>query len=126
MWKVYLLRSTKDYRTYVGATLDVDRRLKQHNGQLSGGARATAGGQWTRVCHITGFPHERSALQFEWAWKHFSKKETGNALTRRIKALFALFECEKPTSKATDFQEYVKELHVVWEDDSIDPSAIVV
>ncbi len=124
MWKVYLLRSTTDFRTYVGATVDVDRRLRQHNGQLSGGARATAGGQWTRVCHITGFPHERAALQFEWAWKHFSKKQSGSALTRRIKSLFELFGCEQPTSKATDFQSYVKDLQVVWEDDSIDPSSV--
>jgi predicted GIY-YIG superfamily endonuclease len=98
--------------------------LRQHNGQLSGGARATAGGQWTRVCHITGFPHERAALQFEWAWKHFSKKQSGSALTRRIKSLFELFACEQPTSKATDFQSYVKDLQVVWEDDSIDPSSV--
>ena len=124
MWKVYLLRSTTDFRTYVGATLDVDRRLRQHNGQLSGGARATAGGQWIRVCHIKGFPHERAALQFEWAWKHFSKKQSGSALTRRIKSLFELFACEQPTSKATDFQSYVKDLQVVWEDDSIDPSSV--
>ncbi len=124
MWKVYLLRSTTDFRTYVGATLDVDRRLRQHNGLISGGARATAGGQWTRVCHITGFPHERAALQFEWAWKHFSKKQSGSALTRRIKSLFELFACEQPTSKATDFQSYVNDLQVVWEDDSIDPSLV--
>jgi predicted GIY-YIG superfamily endonuclease len=117
MWSVYLLQEIGGNRTYVGATVDIVRRLKQHNGQLSGGARATAGKSWRRVCYISGFPHERAALQFEWAWKHLSKKEHGSPLTRRTKALKALFEKEQSTSKATDYQEYVGLLDVVWEDE---------
>jgi predicted GIY-YIG superfamily endonuclease len=117
MWSVYLLQEIGGSRTYVGATIDIDRRLKQHNGLQSGGAKATAGKSWRRVCHITGFPHERAALQFEWAWKHLSKKEHGPPLTRRAKAMKALFEKEQSTSKATDYQEYVGLLDVVWEDD---------
>jgi structure-specific endonuclease subunit SLX1 len=115
MWNVYLLQEVGGSKTYVGATLDVERRLKQHNGQLSGGARATAGKVWKRACHITGFPNERSALQFEWAWKNRSKKLTGHAFQRRVKALLELFGCDQPTSKATDFQEYVSNLQVIWE-----------
>lgn len=117
MWNVYLLHSLDpgSSRTYVGATLDVNRRLAQHNGQQSGGAAATAGGTWGRVCYIEGFPHERAALQFEWAWKNTSKKLTGNAMQRRVKALFALLGCDKPTSKADDFQSYVENLEVHWE-----------
>jgi predicted GIY-YIG superfamily endonuclease len=117
MWSVYLLQEICGSRTYVGASLDIDRRLKQHNGQQSGGAKATAGRSWRRICHVTGFPHERAALQFEWAWKNLSKKELGAPLTRRTKALKALFEKEQSTSKATDYQEYVGLLEVVWEDE---------
>lgn len=117
-WKVYLLEAMDgSNRTYVGATVDVDRRLKQHNGVLSGGAKATSGHQWRRVCHITGFPHERAALQFEWKWKNVSKQQKGSALQRRIKALCLLFGLEKTTQKATDYQEYVHDLDVVWESD---------
>ena len=115
MWNVYLLQEVGGNRTYVGATLDVDRRLKQHNGNQSGGAKATAGRSWKRVCHIKGFPHERGALQFEWAWKHVSKSQTGSALQRRIRALMNLLGCEKPTSKADDFKEYSDLLEVCWE-----------
>jgi predicted GIY-YIG superfamily endonuclease len=116
MWSVYCLETESEpSRTYIGATMDVNRRLKQHNGLLSGGARATSGRQWTRVCHVTGFPHERAALQFEWKWKHVSKHVYGTPLQRRIKALCQLFGLEKTTSKAVDFQDYVDGLEVVWE-----------
>jgi predicted GIY-YIG superfamily endonuclease len=74
-WYVYLLATVEEpVRTYVGATLDVDRRLQQHNGQKGGGARATARvpGGWYRVCYIKGFSDKREALRFEWWWKRRS------------------------------------------------------
>lgn len=115
MWSVYLLQCTTTRQTYVGATLDIDRRLEQHNGKQSGGAKATSGKQWRRVCHVKGFPHQRGALQFEWKWKHLSKQEVGSPLERRSKALIKLLGSEQSTSKATDYQDYVGDLEVVWE-----------
>lgn len=38
---VYVLLSVDEQRTYVGITTDVDRRLRQHNGELAGGAKST-------------------------------------------------------------------------------------
>lgn len=40
-WWVYVLASTVRTVTYVGCTNDVGRRVRQHNGELSGGARFT-------------------------------------------------------------------------------------
>ena len=62
-------------QTYIGATIDPDRRLRQHNKEITGGARATSmrveqGQTWQRACYITGIPEWRSALQIEWRWKH--------------------------------------------------------
>ena len=37
---VYLLESS-DQATYVGATVDPDRRLRQHNKEIKGGAHLT-------------------------------------------------------------------------------------
>ena len=74
-WACYCLVSQSG-STYIGSTIDIDRRLRQHNGELSGGAFATKrGAGWRRVCHIVGFPDERAALQFEWRWKQLSRKE---------------------------------------------------
>jgi predicted GIY-YIG superfamily endonuclease len=65
--------------TYIGATLDLNRRLRQHNGEIVGGAKATAKkkGQWERVLAIHGFPDQRSALKFEWRWKRNARYKRG-------------------------------------------------
>jgi predicted GIY-YIG superfamily endonuclease len=78
-------------QTYVGATIDLDKRLQKHNGLLSGGARATSRrpGQWYRVCYVKGFTDWKRALSFEWHWKHFSRKAQGSPLERRQKGLDA-------------------------------------
>lgn len=39
-WRVYLLRCA-DGTLYTGVTVDMRRRLRQHNGELAGGARYT-------------------------------------------------------------------------------------
>lgn len=124
MWSCYWLKEVGGTRTYIGATLDVDRRLQQHNGILSGGAKATHGKIWERVCAVSGFPTERAALQFEWAWKHVSKKQEGGSLQRRMKALCELLACEQPTSKAVDYMSYVKSLTVNWES-TLDPITLL-
>lgn len=89
-WYVYLLATVLEpSKTYVGATTDVDRRLKQHNGQLSGGAVATSTvpGGWYRVCYVSGFESKREALRFEWWWKRRSAKLHGKPLERRQAAM---------------------------------------
>jgi predicted GIY-YIG superfamily endonuclease len=90
-WIVYCLATCYEpIATYVGATVDRDRRLKQHNaGREAGGAKRTAArpGEWYRLCFVSGFASKHEALSFEWHWKHFSKKVKGDPLTRRQKGL---------------------------------------
>jgi len=95
----YLLISEK--RTYIGATVDPDRRLQQHNGLLSGGARATRGKIWNRVCYVSGFPDWNAALQFEWAWKHISRKYHG--LENKLDGLITLIQRGRSTLTSTPF-----------------------
>lgn len=66
---VYLLCSkseVKNYygRTYVGYTVDPNRRIKQHNRVILGGAKQTSKkGPWEMVMIIHGFPNNISALR---------------------------------------------------------------
>ena len=69
MWFVYVLVSRAG-RTYVGVTTDVERRLRQHNGVLSGGARSTRGFRPWRVGRLEGPLRTRGrALSLEYALK---------------------------------------------------------
>jgi structure-specific endonuclease subunit SLX1 len=109
---VYLLVSTSG-NTYVGATVDLNRRLRQHNKEIKGGARATSvkvaqGETWVRAAHVSGFPDWQAALQFEWRWKHLSRKYDIkiNPLERRMNALKNLLALERPTSKAIAYTEW--------------------
>lgn len=72
---VYILKSLSfPGKSYVGSTNDPGRRLRQHNGELAGGAKRTRyNGPWAFCCHVTGFKSRTEALQFEWALQHPSR-----------------------------------------------------
>jgi len=110
--------------TYVGATVNLDRRLRQHNKEIKGGAYATGakvlkGEIWIRAVHVEGFPDWQSALQFEWRWKHLSRQVSGSIhpLKRRMIALKQLLNLDRPTSKAKLYSEWPEPPKVVFEDD---------
>jgi predicted GIY-YIG superfamily endonuclease len=121
---VYLLVSTNG-NTYVGATVDLNRRLRQHNKEIKGGAHATGikvakGETWVRAAHVSGFPDWQATLQFEWRWKQLSRKLPlkMEPLERRMKALKELLSLERSTSKAKSFKEWESppEVHLETEE----------
>jgi len=123
----YLLY-TENGPTYVGATTDVDRRLRQHNQEVTGGARATRiqvaqGRTWKRACYITGIPEWRSALQLEWRWKQLGRtqfKHIKNPIHRRLYSLKQLLAFDKPTQKGIPYDAYPSgPPQVVWESDEM-------
>jgi len=120
---VYLLVSS-DGGTYVGATVDLNRRLRQHNKEIKGGAHATStkvkkGEIWERACHVRNFPDWQAALQFEWKWKQVSRKKPLQILPlqRRIIALKEILKMDKPTSKAKSFNSWETPPEVILEID---------
>ena len=119
---VYLLTATNG-NTYVGATVDLERRLRQHNKELVGGAHATGikvsqGESWTRAAHVSGFPDWQAALQFEWRWKQISRKLPAKMcpLLRRLMALDMLLKMERPTTKAKAYIEWEAPPEAIIED----------
>ena len=66
-WKVYLLFNTETKRSYIGATTDVDRRLRQHKREIKGGAKSTFKfyQHWTLVCFLNGFKDRSEAMRWE-------------------------------------------------------------
>lgn len=92
---MYILGNETNNRTYVGYTSNLRRRLRQHNGQLKGGARSTRG------CHtwfIHAFvPHltKAEALSFEarlhkTRWPKPSRSLT--TLQKRVAKVYWLIE----------------------------------
>ena len=124
LFYVYLLSCSDNRCTYIGATIDLDHRLRQHNKELVGGAKATGrkvgqGLLWKRVAHVEGFPDWKSALQFEWRWKHLSRQSSKkNGMEKRVDALKQLLSLEQSTRNAMKFSEWETPPNVVWEDDS--------
>ena len=69
-WFVYVLISPSINATYVGISIDLQRRLQQHNGALPGGARATRRGRPWQIAISCGPLESRgAALQLEYRIK---------------------------------------------------------
>jgi len=76
MYVVYLLKCEK--YSYVGMTNDIFKRIRQHNGEISGGARYTSKRKgWYPVLIIDGFQDMKSAMQCEWRLKRGKKGVIG-------------------------------------------------
>ncbi len=57
--------------TYVGITNHFENRIKQHNGMIKGGAKATRRyDDWKLAFYVTGFETKNEVLSFEWHMHH--------------------------------------------------------
>ena len=92
---VYWLQS--GMRCYYGATVNPKRRLRQHNGLITGGSSRTRNrGPWHYHCVIQGFQTWNQALKFEWAIKYYSRR--CRSIKSREESLQTLLNKERWTS----------------------------
>lgn len=84
MYICYVLLSIDTGNTYCGITNTPERRLRQHNGELVGGAKYTRRFRpWSYAFRVKGFRSKNEVLSFEWKLKNM-KHAKGTPLERRI------------------------------------------
>ena len=120
---VYFIKSTNG-STYIGATVNLDKRIRQHNKEIKGCATATSvkviqGEIWSYHCYVENFPSYNEALKFEWRWKQISrqlqkKNPALNPIEKRLEALKILLSLDKSTSKAIPFSEWELQPNIVY------------
>jgi len=86
---VYSLRNGNAH--YIGATVDLGRRIEQHNTSRVGGAHRTArrGPGWRCTWYVDGFSSFQQSLQFEYALKRETRAfgYTPAARSRAVRSL---------------------------------------
>ena len=102
MYYVYLLAEVSGNRTYVGFTSDLQRRLRQHNGELKGGAKSTRGRNWEIHGYIE-VDDMREGLQLEWRIKHPYGKKKICGIDNRINAINYVLGLDKFNDKGWSF-----------------------
>lgn len=122
---VYCL-SNGGTHSYVGVTHNMTRRLRQHNGDIRGGARYTTniktqtGRPWTLAFIVTGMPDRGDALRLEWRLhRRLSAVSNANrnpfgatAIARRAWQLQKALQMERVTASATPTAQLT--LRIFW------------
>lgn len=63
-------------RTYNGYTVNLEKRLRQHNGELKGGAKSTRGRSWEYLAVISDpLWTKQDAMKFEWLMRYPTRKK---------------------------------------------------
>jgi len=76
MYSVYIITTQERNFFYVGMINNFERRIRQHNCDICGGAKFTRRHKdWYPVCIIDGFETKQAAMQCEWAVKNFRRKK---------------------------------------------------
>lgn len=105
---VYLLINTINNYTYIGITNNSEKRLRQHNGIIKGGAKYTHSfkglGKWEYYLHVVNLTKSES-LSLERKIKNKRKKSYGRTpLDKRLNVLIPTVK-DFPESKIIFFDK---------------------
>lgn len=106
-WYCYIINSNNpNYKnkSYNGSTNNLVKRLRQHNGEISGGAFRTKIGQpWKYYCVLKGLPNHINTLSCEWKIRHPDNKRKKDkkylGVCGRIIGLNEILKLEKWTNQ---------------------------
>lgn len=87
---IYVLTNTTNNKTYVGITNNPKRRIRQHNGEIVGGAKYTTSNKGDGFWCFYGFienVNKKTALSLEKKIKIQSRKIKGKPIDRRLDAI---------------------------------------
>jgi predicted GIY-YIG superfamily endonuclease len=104
-------------KTYNGYTTNLNRRLRQHNGEICGGARATRNrGPWRYVAILTssGWKDTSTAMKHEWTIKYPTRKRPRpkefNGVTGRMDSL--VYAVKEMSNDGHDVYCFIDEGHI--------------
>jgi len=94
-YNLYLLVNTCNYRSYIGITTNIKRRLRQHNGLIKGGAKYTrnfkGNGEWKYYLFISGYT-KSECLSFERNVKNVKKRTKSDPIENRVHIINELYK----------------------------------
>lgn len=98
--------------TYVGVTNNRIKRLRQHNSEISGGAKYTSsrGPGWKYVCVINNLD-KITSMQLEWAIKH-EQPVNASGITNRIRKMVSVLNKDRFTKNSPETSHL--ELQIEW------------
>ena len=122
----YIL-SNSNNKSYIGCTNNITRRLRQHNGEIVGGAKYTTkfgvNTEWKPLLIIEGFEDKSTALSFEWRMKRkknkYGKLKPLSGAKARVDNVFNIIENDIITSKSIKVSD-IKQLVIKLNDNYYD------
>lgn len=109
-WYCYIIKSTTSNKTYNGSTNDPIRRLRQHNGEICGGAyRTKTGRPWEYYALLKGMPNHINCLSCEWRIRYPNNRRKKEAKYRgvngRIVGLNEVLKLDRWTKQCQTFNK---------------------
>ncbi len=109
-WFQYVIFSDNK-RTYVGSTVNLNRRIRQHNREIKGGAKATKYGKWEYYSVVYNINNYKNmCLSEEWHVKYFSArkvKKSKNVFDKKKQALELYYKSRPHYHEPYDYVMFI-------------------